>query len=433
MITLAVAALAATNPSVSNPKVAFTATLPVTRPHSAANDIAAKSIAYLADRAQREPDNFAVQNRLAGYLLQRARETGSVEDLFFARRAATASLAAVAAERNRTGLAALAQAEFAVHDFLASRDHARRLIQLDSTKSESYAMLADSLIELGDYAGADEALKKMQALQVDDATFVGETRLARMAALRGRTDPARSHYLAALSLALDVDAPSPEAVAWCQWQLGETEFGRGHHEAAETHYADALNTLPGYFRALASMGRVRAARNDWAGAIEHYEQAIRILPDPTFVAALGDLYQLTGRTNEAAQQYALVEAIGRLSAANGILYNRQLAMFYADHDLNADRAYAAATEEYKTRRDVYGADAVAWTALKAKKLNDARAAMAEAMRLGTQDARLLYHAGMIARAGGNRQEAKQHLNAALKLNPNFDPLQSPLARKALEE
>ncbi len=118
---------------------------------------------------------------------------------------------------------------------------------------------------------------------------------------------------------------------------------------------------------------------------------------------------------------------------NGALYSRQLALFYADHDLKAEEAYANAKREYAVRHDIYGADAVAWTALKAGKLVEAQAAMKEALRLGTRDAKLFYHAGMITRAVGDRASARDYLQHALRLNPQFDPLQVLIAKRALED
>jgi tetratricopeptide (TPR) repeat protein len=168
------------------------------------------------------------------------------------------------------------------------------------------------------------------------------------------------------------------------------------------------------------------------GATELYERAVNIVPDPSFVAALGDLYKIAGRESEAAAQYQLVEQIGRLSNLNGVLYNRQIALFYADHDLKPQDAYLNAKREYEVRRDVYGADALAWTALKAGRLDEAQTAINEAVRLGTRDARFFYHAGMIAQARGDTKGASEYLNRALKLNPQFDPLQASVARKALE-
>ena len=132
-------------------------------------------------------------------------------------------------------------------------------------------------------------------------------------------------------------------------------------------------------------------------------------------------------------QYALVEKIGRLNELNGVLYNRQLALFYADHELKPEAAYANAAKEYSLRQDIYGADALAWTALKAGKIAEAQTAIKAALRLGTEDARLFYHSGMIARASGDKSEAHHNLKRALALNPQFDPLQASIARKALGE
>jgi tetratricopeptide (TPR) repeat protein len=157
-----------------------------------------------------------------------------------------------------------------------------------------------------------------------------------------------------------------------------------------------------------------------------------MVPDPTFVAALGDLYKITGRDSDAAQQYSLVQQIGHLSRSNGVIYNRQMALFLADHNLNQEEAYRDARQEFEVRKDVYGADALAWAALKAGKLDEAQAAIKDALKLGTRDARILYHAGMIAQAAGNATAARDYLRRALEISPKFDPLQATAAVKALE-
>ena len=56
----------------------------------------------------------------------------------------------------------------------------------------------------------------------------------------------------------------------------------------------------------------------------------------------------------------------------------------------------------------------------------------QALQFGTQDASLYYHAGLIAKAQGNADEAKDFLTKALTLNPYFDPLQAPIAQATLE-
>ena len=394
---------------------------------------AEEALHWLERRIERDPEDITALNMLGNRYLQRMRESGNATYLQLASSAARASLAILSAERNAGALNVLTQVEFATHDFIAARDHARLLTQLAPDDAYPYQILGDTLLELGDYHQAEVTFRQMQQSDAaEPLTRVGtEQRLARVAALHGDWDAARHRLVVALNLALSRPAPPRESVAWCWWQLGEIAFAVGDYVEAEKYDRAALTTFPGYFRAIASLGRVRAARGDIAGAISRYEEAVRILPDPAFVAALGDLYTLAKRATDATRQYQLVEAIARLGAAGGSMYNRQLALFYADHDIKHEIAYAMAVREYAARRDVYGADAVAWTALKADKLPEAKVAIMEALRLQTRDARLFYHAAMIARAAADQSTARDYFERAMALNPQFDPLQGAVARAIL--
>jgi tetratricopeptide (TPR) repeat protein len=259
-----------------------------------------------------------------------------------------------------------------------------------------------------------------------------EQRHARHAMLKGDNAGAERHYSAALKLLGSMPEPPREMVAWCKWQLGETAFARGNLKVAARYYRDSLATFPDYYRSLASLARVQAALGDLNEAIGLYEKVVRILPDPSFVASLGDLYKIVGREQDAKTQYDLVEKIGFLTELSGTLYNRQLALFYADHEIDPEKAYQMAASEFEIRKDIYGADALAWTAFRLGKIDEARALMKQALRLGTIDARLYYHSGMIEYAAGNEREAKRLLSLSLKTNPGFDPLQSRTAATVLE-
>ncbi len=392
---------------------------------------AEEMVRFLEDRIKHDPEDFVSYNALAGYYLQRLRETGDLQQFSLASRAVHTSLAIVPVVRNLGGLAALTKAEIAGHEFVSARDHALQLTKLFSG-DQGYALLSDASLELGDYDAAVNAVQTMERINggSNDAT---EMRRGRLAFLMGKVSEARARMSNALSFLLNRPIRPVEAIAWCYWQLGETDFASGNYEGAEREYRHALLVFSGYFRALAGLGRARAARGDVSGAIAQYKLAISSFPDPTFVAALGDLYKLTGREQDAKSQYELVEYIGRLSDLNGVVYNRQLALFYADHDLWPAKAYAGALQEYSIRRDIYGADAVAWTALKAGRIEEAQSAARDALRLGTQDARLFYHAGLIARAAGDNRLARQYLQKALRLNPEFDPLQKTRLTQTLIE
>ncbi len=388
-------------------------------------------IHFYSDRVQRDPGDFNAQNRLANAYLQRLRETNNAEDLAGATRAARISLATVPAVRNLSGLIVQAQALQFAHEFRNARDLAQRLVQLISNKPLSYEIFSDALLELGEYDKAADAVHNMErfgGISVDS-----ETRQARLAFLRGKAALAQRRYTNALSIALQLNPPPRQPVAWCHWQMGEVAFSTGDYAGAQQHYRGALTVFPDYYRALAGMAKVLAARGETAEAIDYYRRAIERFPDPAFAAALGDLYHLQGRENEAASQYQIVRAIARLNQVNGQLYNRQLALFDADHDSETQEGYLNAAREYAVRKDLYGADALAWTALKAGKVAQAQEASKQALRLGTQDAILYYHAGMLARAAGDTAKSHAYLSHALELNPRFDPLQAPLARRALGE
>jgi tetratricopeptide (TPR) repeat protein len=199
-------------------------------------------------------------------------------------------------------------------------------------------------------------------------------------------------------------------------------FHTGEYKAAGRYYEAALRVFDGYHLALAGLGKVRAAQGNYADAIAYYQQAVNIIPQPDYLAALGDLYTLTGQPERAQLQYETVEYIGKLAEINQQIYNRQLANFYSDHDLHLKEALQLALAELETRRDIYGYDAAAWAQYKNGNFEEAQDLMNQAMSLGTQDARLYYHAGMIEHALGNEQDARQWLEQAMSINPHFSIL-----------
>jgi tetratricopeptide (TPR) repeat protein len=140
---------------------------------------------------------------------------------------------------------------------------------------------------------------------------------------------------------------------------------------------------------------------------------------PVYVAELGDVYAKIGRTEDAKKAYDLVEYIARLSTLSQSVFNRELALFYADHDRKLEEAVTLAHNELAARKDVYTWDALAFALYKTGRDQEAAAADVNALRLGTLDPVLFFHAGMIAHARGDDRRARQYLQRALALNPHF--------------
>jgi tetratricopeptide (TPR) repeat protein len=160
---------------------------------------------------------------------------------------------------------------------------------------------------------------------------------------------------------------------------------------------------------------------------------VALVPEPASLAALGDLYAAVGDERAAADRYATVEAIATLQAVNRRLYDRQLALFRADHGGDLDGALEIARQGLVTRRDIYGYDVLAWVLFRLGRLDEARQASDSALAMGTPDARLWFHAGMISAGLGDDDRARTELTRALDLHPAFDPLLAPRAAETLAE
>jgi tetratricopeptide (TPR) repeat protein len=236
----------------------------------------------------------------------------------------------------------------------------------------------------------------------------------------------------AMGQAAEAGSTRAENVAWTQAQLGNLAFNAGDLAGAKAKYDASLYTVDDYVYGIAGLGRVAAAEGDFATAIQHYRDAIQRMPLPEFVIALGEVYEAAGQPSEAAAQYELVQAMIRLYAENGVDTDVELALFLADHGSDPAAAVEKARAGFEKRPSIKGADVLAWALYQAGNYDEARIYSQQALHLGTRDATMLYHAGMIAAALGDDATATDLLTQALSINPAFSPLYAPLARTTLD-
>jgi tetratricopeptide (TPR) repeat protein len=386
-------------------------------------------ISYYQARLARRTDVRSYARLGQAYILK-ARETGDLTYYTLADTALSRCLELgpdrATAARAATDLAAI---QMARHQFREALATGQKALGLDAGSLLPYGPIGDAHIELGEYDKAEAAYERMKGLT---GPFYPHGRLSMLKFLKGDAAGALVEMRRAVETGIEGSQPK-ENVAWAQFKVGATLFQTGALTGAAQAHQEALSTFPGYHRALAGLGQVRAAEGRYVEAIELYRKAIGIIPLPDYAASLGDVYAKTGRSDEARKQYALVEYIGRLNALNQVLYNRELALFYLNHDLKLGEALDLARKELEVRRDLYTSDVLAWALYKNGRARDALAPMMAALRLGTKDARLLYHAGMIYQAVGDREPARRALQEALRLSPHFDLLQVEVAERALKE
>jgi tetratricopeptide (TPR) repeat protein len=378
-------------------------------------------------RLQRNPYDAASYHRLGEAYIQKGRESGDMSYFDLAEQSLRKSIDL--APTNAGAVRHLAFVFSSRHDFEQAVVQATRALELDPSDGDAYGVLGDALLELGKYHEADAAFRRMLEIKRDLSSYA---RRSGLETLNGNS--ARS--IADLERAIEVgraNGQPRESIAWAEWQLGEEHFAVGDLKAAESSYRRAGATYPGYYRAHSGLARVRAAQGRYPEAIDLYRKAMGVIPLPEYAVALGDLYTKIGRSADANQQYALVEYMARLNALNRTLYNRELVYFYADRGVKLPEALELASREIEVRKDIYGYDALAWALYRSGRADEAYAPMKQALRLGTRDARLFYHAGMIAGRLGKTAEAIVHLERALAINSNFHVLQADVARATLEE
>jgi hypothetical protein len=155
--------------------------------------------------------------------------------------------------------------------------------------------------------------------------------------------------------------------------------------------------------------------------VDRLRRLVDRTPVPTAATLLGEL---TGDYGLVRTTYALQESAG------GVI-DLEAALFEADH---GDPAVALrrAQAAYDARRTIFTADALAWALHRAGRDAEAVAPMAEALRLGTADAQLHYHAAEIAAATGDTARARTEVTAALSTNPHFSFTLAPAARALAE-
>jgi tetratricopeptide (TPR) repeat protein len=376
-------------------------------------------------RIKQNPQDAVSYTLLGELYIRQARETGDVGGYQRAETALSEALNLLPGYSPAS--ASLASVYYAQHDFTQALKLAQEVYSGNPKNVQALAVIGDAQLALGNYREAEAIY---QELSNRGATPPVLARLAALAELQGKPEEALQLMRRAAGDALHAGG-TRESVAWYLLRVAEMYFNNGEIKEAGNFYEASLRVLDNYHLALAGLGKVRFGQGKYDHAIVYFQQASDIIPQPDHLATLGDLYMLADQPAQAQQQFETVEYIGKLAALNQQIYNRQLANFYSDHDLKLKEALRLALAELEIRKDIYGYDAVAWAYYKNGNFNEAQAMMEHAMVFGTLDARLYYHAGMIAHALGSDQEARRLLEQSLAINPYFDMLQVPILRTTL--
>jgi tetratricopeptide (TPR) repeat protein len=394
------------------------------------------SIQSLELHVKMYPRDFAGYDGLGAAYLQKGRETGDADYYERAKAALNKSLELRSGDPDAaSAMTNMAVACMSEHRFADALVWAQDALALGSGDPSAWAIAGDALADMGNYAEAADAYSKLQSPFVSEDEKLGFSyeRDSRMSSLRmvaGDSEGAVQLMRSAIRVAVETNMPA-ENIAWSEYQLGEELFQSGDYAGARKAYLDSLEQYPSYYRALGGLAKVSAAQGYLSEAVDFYKKALAVVPFPEYAAALGDVYQKLHQPDEAKKQYELVEFIGYLNEVNQEIHNRDLALFYADHDMKLDKSLELARNEMEVRRDIYSWDVLAWSLYKNGKNQEASEAISHALQQGTADATIFFHAGMIYARLGDSAAAKMYLHRAITLSPQFHVLHAEVAKATL--
>jgi len=294
-----------------------------------------------------------------------------------------------------------------MHDFAGARDLAASLVKSHPESASAFGLLADAQLELGEY---DAALSNTQTQLNLRPNMAGHARASYLRWLVGDAAGARRLIVLALQ---DRNMADAEATAWTFVEAGNIYWNMGDLAAADAVYAEALKWVADYPAALAARGKIALAQGDHAQAIEWLSQSLKIRPLVDTAWWLGDALTAQAKTSEAAGAYAQAEAIGRRGD------DLMLANFLASQKRDLDQALRLVDDDLKTRSSIYVHDARSWILYRMGRFDEALASSDAAMRLSTPDPKLIFHAGAIRLALGQREAGMRLLHQAVSLNPSF--------------
>lgn len=379
------------------------------------------TIAELEARVTADPKDADALVGLGLAYEQSARETG---DTAFYAKAETAYERVLAVDRMSyaasTGLASVAASR---HEFARALELARQAVALRPTRAPAYGILGDSLVELGRYRQGFAAFERMAALEPNLSSFA---RIAYARELLGRPRAA----LDALARAAEAGSGSSEHLAWTLTQTGDLLFETGRRRPAAAAYRAALARVPGYLEAAGGLARITAARGRYDAAVTRYRRVVAAAPDPGHEFELADTLRAAGRSEEARDAYAHAEELLEAQAGQAPV-DAEPILLELDYGGDPARVLAVARQFQAAAPTIHAEDALAWALYRSDRCAEARTHSVRALRLGTLEAPMLYHRGMIERCLGRDGAARTFLRKALAINPHFSLLHAPVAEAAL--
>jgi len=194
--------------------------------------------------------------------------------------------------------------------------------------------------------------------------------------------------------------------------LGEVFMRNEKFNKAEEAFRQAIDIKPGWFNVYRNLAVLFMINKDKAAAIDILQSGIeKTKGSMELIDFLVALYSREGANNEIIKLY---EQAFKQSPESDVVVNNlvsYLAEYGGTHDALARAAKLAVPLEKSSNPNIL--DTVAWVAYKQERYDKAQRILEAAINLGTKNAEIKYHLGMVYYKQGNNELAKNYLEMAV--------------------
>ncbi len=376
----------------------------------------AAEITRLEQLTSQRPDDLGAWQQLGVRYTRQAVQVG--DPAFYALAGKTFDKADEVARDDPATLLGRGNLSLSLHEFAKALDYGQRALAELPRNADALGVIVDAEVELGRYESAAEYLQRMLDTRPDLPALA---RTSYLRELHGDLPGAITAMQQAAAAGAGASFDRATVVAL----LGDLYLKDGELAAADAAYQRADGIVAGIVPAAVGRARVLAAQGQPDRAIRLLSAVVDRYPQPAAVILLGELQSVSGRPADAAKTFALARTIATLQQQAGQVTDLEMALFEADHG-TPGRAVQLAQAAYQARPgNVYANDALAWALFKDGRAAQATSHVEQALRLGSADALLRYHAAEVFAAAAQLDRARDELRRAFDLNPWFSAFHKP--------
>ena len=370
-------------------------------------------IEFWEQKLDAAPGNFVFQKKLAGLYAAGFKLSGDISQL---RRSDSLLQQINKRLPGQVGvLQSLAANAVTRHAFRESESYIREAFGIGQNKFASSLMLADVMLERGNLLEAELLLRDIASRSHFDY-------LIREVKLHDQADEL-DEAVRCMEKAADLAKASGDA-AVINWSLSNLADMYGHQGKVKKSYGtylEALHYNPADLHALKGIAWIAFSQDKNTGEarrILNFLQSIHPVPDYDLLLAEIAAYEQDKSTEEKYKKQFIAEAS---KAQYGNMYKSYLCQLKSDEG-EAAEAWQIARQDVKERPHPMSYQLLAWAAYRKGNKAEALDIMEKHVIGQTGEPKALYHAGVILRENGRKEDANMQLNAALDASFELGPV-----------